>query len=283
MAKTALPPQNTVNRSLAVAIWHHIQPGNPHGPQDDLYFDMPYVRDSAETATRIANDLLEHGWREPRNEQSQREAIQGLIRQAAGHVTGEGIRVTSDELERLLALAFDHGTHAERGYQIEYDKAGKPIPRVSAEKLAEAGPPSIIEPAKDIVSLVSASSNETVDMTIRQALDLNLLMGIVGHESTLYTAKGDELWLRCSCGKYDRHVGVAIGIEDLAKQFREEHLFQVLNAAPLASLEDGTYWDGTYEWRKDGDDWTPLMAPGGMPPQPQRKGLRRIVKTYEEI
>lgn len=272
MAKTALPPQNTVNRSLAVAIWHHIQPGNPHGPQSDLYFDMPYVRDSAETATRIANDLLEHGWRPPVDEARQDLdlIVDHIIGMAKGHVSGEGLRLDVDELKRILRLAYSAGERGQR----------EPI---TAEALEKAGPPTIIEPAKDIVSLVSAISNETVDMTIRQALDLNLLMGIVGHESTLYTAKGDELWLRCSCGKYDRHVGVAVGIEDLAKQFREEHLFQVLDAAPLASLEDGTYWDGTYEWRKDGDDWTPLMAPGGMPSQPQRNGLRRIVKTYEEI
>lgn len=63
MTKIDLPPRNTENWALAVEIWEHIQPPNPHGPQKDLYFDMPYVREYAEQATIIANDLIAKGWR----------------------------------------------------------------------------------------------------------------------------------------------------------------------------------------------------------------------------
>ena len=42
----------------------------------------------------------------------------------------------------------------------------------------------------------------------------------------------------------------------------------IMTAAELAALPDGRYFDGTYEWDKEGDDWTPLRAPSGMPTQP---------------
>jgi len=54
-------------------------------------------------------------------------------------------------------------------------------------------------------------------------------------------------------------------------------------ALVLSELPDGSYYDGTYEWEKDGIYWTPLMAPSGMPSEPDPKRLRRVIKTYEAI
>lgn len=51
-------------------------------------------------------------------------------------------------------------------------------------------------------------------------------------------------------------------------------------ALALAALPDDAYFDGTYEWEKDGPDWTPVHAPSGMPPAPEYYKLRRVVKTY---
>lgn len=55
---------------------------------------------------------------------------------------------------------------------------------------------------------------------------------------------------------------------------------------PLDALPDGRYFDGTYEWDKEGwtdgeVEWTPLRAPSGMPSRPLAKGLRRVITTYE--
>lgn len=272
MTKTPLPPKDSWNRTLAVAIWEHIQPGNPHGPQDDLYFDMPYVRDSAERATRIANDLLEKGWRPPvdENRDDLNATTDHLIAMAKGHVNGEGIRLDVDELKRLLRLAYSAG---ERGQK-------KPI---TASELELAGGPTIIEPAKDIVSLVSAITDETVDMTITQALTLRLLLSIKGHQSDLYLTRGEELWIRCTCGKFDQIVGAQQDdLESLAALY-VGHLLTVINAPKLRDLPDGVYFDGTYEWEKEGGEWDPINAPQGMPRYPEIDKLKRVHKTYEEI
>ena len=53
-----------------------------------------------------------------------------------------------------------------------------------------------------------------------------------------------------------------------------------MTAAELAALPDGRYFDGTYEWDKEGDDWTPLRAPSGMPTQPMSVEAR--VTTLRE-
>ena len=225
MTKTELPPRGSWNRILAESIWKHIQPGNPHGPQSDLYFEMPYVRDSAERATRIANELIEEGWRPP----------------------------------------------------VNWD-----LP-ITVEKLAQAGGPTIVEPTKGVVSLVSGLGNETVDMTIEQALDLRLMLSIKGHQSNLYLATGEELWLACTCGKFDVHVGAQQGdLEAVCADF-VAHLKQILSLPKLKDLPDGTYYDGTYEWEKDGKDWTPLRAPRGMPPTPEIARLKRVRKSYEDL
>lgn len=227
MAKTELAPRGSVQRSIAEIVWKHIVPGNPHGPQSDLYFETPYVRDSAEEATRIANELVEKG------------------------------------------LDFRRG----------------PASNVTPEILAEVGPPMIIEPAQDIVSLVSALSNETVDMTIQQALDLRLLLSIKGHSSDLYLAQGEEMWLRCTCGKFDVNVGGAQeDLEALTAGFIA-HLKAVVSASKLDDLPDGTYNDGVYDWEKEGTKWEPLRAPSGMPPKPDIDRLRRVIidRKYEAI
>ena len=54
----------------------------------------------------------------------------------------------------------------------------------------------------------------------------------------------------------------------------------IMTAAELAALPDGRYFDGTYEWDKEGDDWTPLRAPSGMPTQPMSVEAR--VTTLRE-
>lgn len=51
------------------------------------------------------------------------------------------------------------------------------------------------------------------------------------------------------------------------------------NYTLLMNLSEGTYHDGTYEWDFDGEEWTPLMAPDGMPSHPRYQGLHRVVKT----
>lgn len=274
MAKTELPPRNTWNRTLAEAIFEHIKPGNPHGPRSDLFFEMPYVRDSAELATEVANELIEKGWRPPVDEA--RKDIDGtvnhLVAMARGHVNGDGIRLDSDELRRVLSLAYSAGERGQR----------EPI---TAEALAKAGPPSIIEPAPEVVSLVSAITNETVDMTIVQALDLRLLLSIKGHESDLYLAQGEEMWLRCTCGKFDINVGGAQEDLEALTAVYIDHLKSIVTAPKLHELPDGLYNDGMYDWEKEGFDWTPLKAPSGMPPKPELARLRRVVidRKYEAI
>lgn len=54
-------------------------------------------------------------------------------------------------------------------------------------------------------------------------------------------------------------------------------------ATRARDLPDGCYWDGTYEWDKEGDEWTPLRAPFGMPTQPQVRNLRRVVTQHPPI
>jgi len=44
---------------LAREIFEDIKPSNPHGPQDDLYFGMPYCSYQTEQAKRIAERILE--------------------------------------------------------------------------------------------------------------------------------------------------------------------------------------------------------------------------------
>jgi hypothetical protein len=60
------------------------------------------------------------------------------------------------------------------------------------------------------------------------------------------------------------------------RDFHENHRL-------LDLLPDGRYFDGTYEWRKDDDDWTPIMAPSGMPFLPRYSELKRVVITYEPL
>jgi hypothetical protein len=67
MAKTELPPRGSENRTLAIRIFEHIKPSNPHGPTSDLVFGDGYVMSESRTATRIANDLLGNGYRPPRS------------------------------------------------------------------------------------------------------------------------------------------------------------------------------------------------------------------------
>jgi hypothetical protein len=54
-------------------------------------------------------------------------------------------------------------------------------------------------------------------------------------------------------------------------------------AAVLDALPDGVYYDGTYEWTKDDDEWAPFNAPYGMPTRPDLKGLCRVEKTYTPV
>lgn len=271
MTKTELPPKDSWNRSLAETIWKFIQPGNPHGPQADLYFEMPYVRDSAELATRIANKLIEKGWREPLSPERQDITliIDHIIGTARGHVNGEGLRLDVDELKRILHIAYDAGAHGIKA-------------PTTPEELSK-NPPYIVEPAKDIMALVSGVTNETVDMTIEQALDLRLLLSIKGHSSDLYLATGEELWLRCTCGKFDVIVGAQQGDLEAVCAGYVAHLKQVLSRPKLKDLPDGVYFDGTYEWEKEGGEWDPINAPQGMPRYPELDKLKRVRKTYEEI
>lgn len=223
MAKASipLPPTGSPLFKVANVIWEHIQPGNPHGPQSDLFFHMPYVRDYAEQATRIAQDLIGKGWVIP------------------------------------------------------------PREPITAQALDKAGRPTVVSPGEDIVALVSDLTNETVDMTVIQAIQLRLISEIPGHTSHLDLNVGEELWLSCSCGKFEKILGGG-DLEEVWR-FWQEHLTAVLTRPKLDELEDGTYFDGTYEWRKDGKDWTPLMAPQGMPSHPDRDKLKRVKKTYEEL
>lgn len=45
---------------LARHIFEFIKPSNPHGPQDDLYFGMPYCSHQNAQATKIATSILEN-------------------------------------------------------------------------------------------------------------------------------------------------------------------------------------------------------------------------------
>ena len=48
-----------VRDKLAREIFEDIKPSNPHGPQDDLYFGMPYCSYQTEKAIKMATRLLE--------------------------------------------------------------------------------------------------------------------------------------------------------------------------------------------------------------------------------
>lgn len=54
-------------------------------------------------------------------------------------------------------------------------------------------------------------------------------------------------------------------------------------SAALDALPDGRYFDGTYEWDKEGEDWTALRAPSGMPQRPDLAGLERVRTVREPI
>jgi len=43
---------------LAKEIFEEVKPSNPHGPQDDLYFGMPYCSNATAQARRIADRIL---------------------------------------------------------------------------------------------------------------------------------------------------------------------------------------------------------------------------------
>lgn len=60
-------------------------------------------------------------------------------------------------------------------------------------------------------------------------------------------------------------------------------VYQPSNTLALKGLSSGTYYDGTYEWEKDEDGWTPIQAPSGMPSLPEFSQLRRVVKHYEPL
>lgn len=51
----------------------------------------------------------------------------------------------------------------------------------------------------------------------------------------------------------------------------------------LDDLPDGRYFDGTYEWDKDGNDWTPLLAPYGMASHPSLGALKHVTVTYTPV
>jgi len=51
----------------------------------------------------------------------------------------------------------------------------------------------------------------------------------------------------------------------------------------VEDLPEGRYFDGTYEWDWDGEDWAPLRAPQGMPPRPDLVGLQRVVSHREPL
>lgn len=219
--KLALPVRGTAERALAEKIWAYICPPNPHGPQADLYFEMPYVRDSAAEATLIARGLLEDGWKPP--------------------ITG-----------------------------------------VSVESLTKIDRPDVIVVGEGIVALVDANGT-TIDMTTLQAIQLRLISEIPGHSSRIDPMLGEEVWLGCSCGKFHRSIGGSQGDLETVWWLWAEHLETILNAPKLADLPDGTYYDGTYEWEKDGKDWTPLRAHQGMPPTPEISRLKRVRKSYEDL
>lgn len=56
-----------------------------------------------------------------------------------------------------------------------------------------------------------------------------------------------------------------------------------IDPAVVDGLPDGRYYDGTYEWDKEGTDWTPLRAPSGMPTAPRLEGLTRVRTAREPI
>lgn len=222
MAKSIpLPPTGSKEFKIANVIWEHIQPGNPHGPQSDLFFHMPYVRDYAEQATRIAQDLIDKGWDLPEPEAP----------------------ITAEDLERRAT-------------------------------------PEVVFVGTGILALV-AEDNTTIDMSPLQAVRLRLISEIPGHTSHLDLNVGEELWLSCSCGKFSEIV--SSGAVESFWDVWAGHLTEVLTRPKLDDLADGTYFDGTYEWRKDGKDWTPLMAPQGMPKYPDIERLKRVKKTYEDL
>lgn len=51
----------------------------------------------------------------------------------------------------------------------------------------------------------------------------------------------------------------------------------------INNLPDGRYFDGTYEWDKEGDGWTPLRAPGGMPTHPTLHNLKRVLTIHVNV
>lgn len=55
------------------------------------------------------------------------------------------------------------------------------------------------------------------------------------------------------------------------------------NRSLVDDLPDGRYWDGTYDWDKDGDDWSALRAPSGMPSRPDLEGLHTVTMVREPV
>lgn len=51
---------------------------------------------------------------------------------------------------------------------------------------------------------------------------------------------------------------------------------------PNNELPDGRYFDGAYEWIKEDGEWTPLLAPQGMPSEPF-KIVGRVLTTYVPV
>lgn len=212
------------------------------------------------------------GEQPPLGHEDDAEIVQSIIRSAAGHVNGEGIRVSATELERLLIAAINAGRH------------GRVREPITAESLNKIDRPDVIVVGEGIVALVDANGT-TIDMTTLQAIQLRLISGIPGHFARIDPMRYEEVWLGCSCGKFHHVIEGSLG--DLEEVWRlwSGHLETILNAPKLADLPDGTYYDGTYEWEKNGKDWTPLRAPQGMPREPEIQNLKRVnvTKTYEDI
>lgn len=210
------------------------------------------------------------GGQPPLGHEDDAEIVQSIIRSAAGHVNGEGIRVSATELERLLIAAINAGRH------------GRVREPITAESLNKIDRPDVIVVGEGIVALVDANGT-TIDMTPLQAIQLRLISEIPGHSSRIDLMQGEEVWLGCSCGKFHQIIGGLQGELEEVWRLWSDHLETILNAPKLADLPDGTYYDGTYEWEKDGKDWTPLRAPQGMPPTPEIALLKRVRKSYEDL
>jgi hypothetical protein len=137
------------------------------------------------------------------------------------------------------------------------------------------------------------------------AIDCMVDMGFLNderHPMTRLSAEFDELVFHLALALYERHENLYPTQEGkpaeghhiwtktaraVVEYMKTIELFFVEEepdpALILRELPDGSYYDGTYEWEKDGIYWTPLMAPSGMPSEPDPKRLRRVIKTYEAI